>query len=189
MNETDPNGLQSFIWWIVIDNLIGSVRFNYNIYYRNITINQSNQCAQLVNDRMGMFLGEAIAMPNFHNETKPNLLNIFEDIRLAFNELVQNSDWMDEETKKAINTKSLAMKVNIGYAEFLRNQTKVDEYLNGLNFTENSLLTNEHTMWNIENRLKLIGKTSWDTPDMMATEVNAKNFFTLNHLSKTKNLI
>ncbi|XP_055306132.1 neprilysin-like [Sitodiplosis mosellana] len=140
----NPNGLQSFIWWMVIDNLIGSIRFNYNIYYRNISINQSNQCAQLVNDRMGMFLGEVIAMPIFLNETKPKLLNSFEEIRSAFNELVENSDWMDQPTKRAVIEKSQAMKVNIGFAEFLLNKTKVDEYLKDFNFTNSSFLVNEH---------------------------------------------
>ncbi|XP_055307811.1 neprilysin-1-like [Sitodiplosis mosellana] len=182
MNKIDPNGLQSYMWWVVIDNLIGSVRFNYNIYYRNISIHQSNHCAQLVNDRMGMFLGDAIAMPNFLNETKPKLLNSFEDIRSAFNELVENSDWMDQPTKRVVIEKSQAMKVNIGFAEFLLNKTKVDEYLKDFNFTESSLLMNEHNMWNVEKGLNTIAKNHWQVLNMMATEVNARHFYGSNSL-------
>lgn len=142
----------------------------------------SYYCAQFVNEKMGMFLGGAIAEPNFLNATKPKLLHIFEDIRTTFNELVENSDWMDGVTKRTVIEKANAMNVNIGFAEFLLNETKVDEYLEDLNLTENSLLQNVHTMRKIKDDLILVEFTDWQVPESPSTEINASYYPYLNSL-------
>lgn len=131
---------------------------------------------------MGMFLGGAIAEPNFLNATKPKLLRIFEDIRTTFNELVENGDWMDEVTKRAVIEKANAMNVNIGFAEFLLNETKVDEYLEDLNLVGNSLLQNLHTMRKIKVDLILIEWTDWQVPESTSTEIDATYYYYLNSL-------
>lgn len=187
MNDLDPDGLQSYLWWMIINNLIGSVRFNYNYDYntgRNISITQMNYCAQVVNKHLGVFLSDAIAVPNFLKMIKPNMLNIFEDIRSIFNDMVENSDWMDKESKRALIAKSLAMKVNVGFAEFLLNQTKSDEIFKDLSFTENSLLENEYAMWRIRTNLSSMGDTDDEMPKLLPTEVNAVYYYKLNSLSK-----
>ena len=53
------------------------------------------------------------------------------NIRQAFNEILDENDWMDEETKIAAKEKANAMSERIGYSEILTNPVEVSkEYEN-----------------------------------------------------------
>lgn len=184
MNETNPDGVQMLVWWMVLDTLFESIRSDYNIHYRNITISKSRFCAGIVNENMGMFLSDAIEIPNFFNKTKPKLFKVFENIRSIFSELVEHSDWMDKETKRAVIEKSMAIKLNVEFGESLLNQTKIDEYLKDLDLSEDSLVNNEFKAWEMGNHLLSIRKIKREIILAMVTDVNAFYHRTLNSLSK-----
>lgn len=48
-------------------------------------------------------------------------------IREAFNELLMENDWMDEETKKVAQEKAYAINERIGYSDYLTNQVEVSK--------------------------------------------------------------
>lgn len=53
------------------------------------------------------------------------------DIRAAFNELLADIDWMDDETRAVAKAKADAMNERIGYPEILTNQLELEkEYTN-----------------------------------------------------------
>ena len=53
------------------------------------------------------------------------------DIREAFNELLEENDWMDTETRKVAEDKANSMTERIGYPEYITNDTRLeDEYRN-----------------------------------------------------------
>lgn len=53
------------------------------------------------------------------------------NIRAAFNELLADIDWMDDETRAVAKAKADAMNERIGYPEILTNQTELEkEYAN-----------------------------------------------------------
>lgn len=53
------------------------------------------------------------------------------EIRAAFNELLADIDWMDDETRAVAKEKANAMNERIGYPEILTNRTELDkEYAN-----------------------------------------------------------
>lgn len=134
---------------------------------------------------MGTFLGDVIDISsNFHNTTRPKILHAFQDIRTAFNESVENSDWMDEATKWAVIEKANAMKINVGFPEFLLNKTKSDKYLKDLNLKENSLHDNLYKMEKIRMKMDFYSISEWDVLDGMPTDVNAYYYHSKNTLSK-----
>lgn len=52
-------------------------------------------------------------------------------IREAFNELLEENDWMDDETRAVAKDKANAMNERIGYPDILTNATELDkEYSN-----------------------------------------------------------
>lgn len=128
---------------------------------------------------MGIFLSDVITTANFSNTIKPKLLKIVENIRTTFKDLVEKSNWMDEPTRRAMIEKSQAMKVNIGFENFLSNKTKVDEYLKSLNLSENSFAKNKNATVNMIKKLKVIGE-----PHKNPTEVNSYYYLHLNSFSK-----
>ncbi len=53
------------------------------------------------------------------------------DIREAFNELLEENDWMDGETRQVAEDKANGMTERIGYPEYITNSTRLeDEYAN-----------------------------------------------------------
>ena len=58
-------------------------------------------------------------------------LEMIHDIREAFNELLEENDWMDTETRKVAEDKANSMTERIGYPEYITNDTRLeDEYRN-----------------------------------------------------------
>ena len=49
------------------------------------------------------------------------------DIREAFNELLEENDWMDTETRKVAEDKANSMTERIGYPEYITNDTRLEE--------------------------------------------------------------
>uniref|UniRef100_T1ISE4 M13 family peptidase n=1 Tax=Strigamia maritima TaxID=126957 RepID=T1ISE4_STRMM len=80
-----------------------------------------NQCIELVNKRMGMAVGALFIRDNFNPESKQNALEMIQNIRSAFNELLGDNEWMDDETRKVAQEKANAMNERIGYPDLLTN--------------------------------------------------------------------
>lgn len=54
-------------------------------------------------------------------------LKMIHNIREAFNELLDQNEWMDEETKKVAKEKADAMNERIGYSDSLTNHVEVSK--------------------------------------------------------------
>ena len=53
------------------------------------------------------------------------------EIRHAFNDLLEENEWMDQETRKVAKDKADSMNERIGYPEYITNNTRLqDEYKN-----------------------------------------------------------
>jgi predicted metalloendopeptidase len=64
------------------------------------------------------------------------------DIRDAFNDLLEENDWMDKETRQVAEDKANSMTERIGYPEYITNDTRLqEEYANVRN------LLNKATKW------------------------------------------
>lgn len=62
---------------------------------------------------------------------KETALEMIHNIRAAFNELLADIDWMDDETRAVAREKANAMNERIGYPDILTNRTELEkEYEN-----------------------------------------------------------
>ena len=57
-------------------------------------------------------------------------LEMIHDIREAFNELLEENDWMDMETRSVAEDKANGMTERIGYPEYITNKTRLEEEYN-----------------------------------------------------------
>ena len=57
------------------------------------------------------------------------------DIREAFNELLEENDWMDGETRLVAEDKANAMTERIGYPEYITNATRLEDEYGNVSFT------------------------------------------------------
>lgn len=78
-----------------------------------------------------MAVGALFIRDNFNHESKEVALEMIHTIREAFNELLADIHWMDDETRAVAKEKADAMNERIGYPEILTNRTELmKEYIN-----------------------------------------------------------
>ncbi|XP_064642955.1 neprilysin-1-like isoform X2 [Lineus longissimus] len=85
------------------------------------------KCVEFVNERMGMAVGAMFLRDNFKKESKVVALEMISDIRDAFNEILFEADWMDDETKMVAKEKADAMNERIGYPDFITDPVELDK--------------------------------------------------------------
>lgn len=90
-----------------------------------------SQCVEWTNKKLGMAVGALFIRDNFNHESKEIALEMIHLIRQAFNELLADIHWMDDETRAVAKEKADAMNERIGYPEILTNHTELQkEYVN-----------------------------------------------------------
>lgn len=78
-----------------------------------------------------MAVGALFIRDNFNHESKEIALEMIHTIREAFNELLADIHWMDDETRAVAKEKADAMNERIGYPDILTNRTELqNEYIN-----------------------------------------------------------
>ena len=58
---------------------------------------------------------------------KATALEMIHDIREAFNDLLEENEWMDTETRHVAEDKANSMTERIGYPEYITNDTRLEE--------------------------------------------------------------
>jgi neprilysin len=90
-----------------------------------------SQCVEWTNKKLGMAVGALFIRDNFNHESKEIALEMIHTIREAFNELLADIHWMDDETRAVAKEKADAMNERIGYPEILTNSSELQkEYVN-----------------------------------------------------------
>ncbi|CAH3030835.1 unnamed protein product [Porites evermanni] len=118
----------------------------------------------------------------FTNESRQHANDMVQNIRSAFMDNLQDVKWMDRKTKQAAMEKAKAIFQQIGYPDFILNQTQLEQYFAGLqvdpkNFFENRLRESGLRMKNtLLIRGKPLNRLQWD---MRPTEINA--YYSPNH--------
>ncbi len=104
--------------------------------------NRWNRCVEWTNKKLGMAVGALFIRDNFNHDSKVTALEMIHDIRAAFNELLEENEWMDEETRLVAKDKADSMNERIGYPEYITNATRLEEeYKNVSKYT----VTTTHT--------------------------------------------
>ncbi|XP_070184000.1 neprilysin-1-like, partial [Littorina saxatilis] len=100
------------------------------------------KCVEDINKHMGLAVGAMFVRENFKPESKETALEMIRDIRNAFNELLDENEWMDEETKAVAKQKANAMDARIGYPDFITDPQKLDAKYAGLDLEEDHYFNN-----------------------------------------------
>uniref|UniRef100_A0A2C9JGN5 Endothelin-converting enzyme 1 n=1 Tax=Biomphalaria glabrata TaxID=6526 RepID=A0A2C9JGN5_BIOGL len=100
------------------------------------------KCVEYVNFRMGMAVGAMFIKDNFKKESKDTALAMIHDIREAFNELLEENEWMDEKTRQFAKEKANAMVERIGYPDFITDPVQLDAKFDTLVLSDDFLDNN-----------------------------------------------
>ncbi|XP_034671891.1 neprilysin-1 isoform X2 [Drosophila subobscura] len=140
LRRTDRRVIHNYMLWRLVMSLMTHMIDEYQrerVEFRKILMGiQSertrwSQCVEWTNKKLGVAVGALFIRDNFNQESKEVALEMIHTIRAAFNELLAENDWMDDETRAVAKEKADSMNERIGYPEVLTNATELEqEYVN-----------------------------------------------------------
>ena len=89
-----------------------------------------------------MAVGALFIRENFNQESKLVALEMIHTLRDAFIEILDELEWMDEETRSVARQKALAMNERIGYPDLLTKSDLLAEEYQLLDVSESDFLKN-----------------------------------------------
>ncbi|KXJ83405.1 hypothetical protein RP20_CCG007116 [Aedes albopictus] len=140
LNVTDKRIIHNYAIWRFVMSIMTHMIDDYQkerVEFRKILLgiqserHRWSQCVEWTNKKLGMAVGALFIRDNFNQESKETALEMIHTIREAFNELLADIHWMDDETRAVAKEKADAMNERIGYPEILTNPQELEkEYIN-----------------------------------------------------------
>lgn len=140
LRETDRRTVHNYLLWRLVMSMMTHMIDEYErerVEFRKILLGiQSermrwSQCVEWTNKKLGLAVGALFIRDNFNQVSKETALEMIHNIREAFNELLADIHWMDDETRTVAKEKADAMNERIGYPEILTKPRELEkEYEN-----------------------------------------------------------
>ncbi|XP_065200179.1 neprilysin-1 isoform X2 [Planococcus citri] len=166
------------IWRLLMNNILPHMTNGYQqacLAFKKVLLgisserNRWSQCVEWTNKRLGMAVGALFIQENFNPDSKESAVEMIRNIREAFNELLDENEWMDEETKKLAREKAEAMNERIGYPEILTQFEELDVEYQKLNVTHQHFFRNMFNVLqfecsrNMDKLRKPVDRDKWTT--------------------------
>lgn len=84
-------------------------------------------CVTQVNSNMGMSTGSLFVRKYFDETSKYDTIDLVHELQQSFREILNETEWIDEPTKRLAEMKVNAMSLKIGYPDFILSHHKLDE--------------------------------------------------------------
>lgn len=140
---------------------------------------------------LSIAVGALYVRKYFRQDSKATALEMVNGIRKEFEIILNEVDWMDEETRKSAINKLHAMSTHIGYPDEIMDNSKIEKYYENLEIDENNYLSSVLNMnvfgtdYAFNKLRKPVNKTDWVTHARPAV-VNAFYSSIENSIRKTE---
>lgn len=134
LSETEERVVRNYLLWRTLLSLTSHLVDDFQkerIEFQRILLGIKSerhrwaQCTDWTNKKLGMAVGALFIRDNFNSESKDTALEMIHSIREAFNELLDENDWMDAETRDVAKEKANSINERIGYPEILTNVSRI----------------------------------------------------------------
>ncbi|KAJ6649466.1 Neprilysin-2 [Pseudolycoriella hygida] len=194
--STPNRTLANYIMWRAVNSVttklttdVRNLRFEFNKVLYGVKKQEPRwlECSEAVTSSMGIAVGAQYVRKYFNESSKGAVLDMLADIRAEFLDILQNVNWMDDETRRIALEKARTTTYLIGYPDELLNETKIEEYFRNLEIQSDNFLANHLRLDTFEkdvlfgHLISVTDKVDW-TFISRPTEVNAFNVLQLNNL-------
>ncbi|EDW13650.2 neprilysin-2 isoform X3 [Drosophila mojavensis] len=90
------------------------------------------ECVDIASGSLGISVGSLYVRKHFNQDSKANALEMVNDIRMVFSDILDEVNWMDEKTKKEAKLKLHSMATHIGYPDEMLDNEKLAKYFEKL---------------------------------------------------------
>ncbi|KAM8706002.1 hypothetical protein ACLKA7_010320 [Drosophila subpalustris] len=125
------------------------------------------ECVDISAGSLGISVGSLYVRKHFHQDSKAEALEMVNNIRSVFNDILDEVNWMDDKTKKEAKEKLHSMATHIGYPDEMLDNDKLAKYFEKLEinpdkYFESFLSMNIFGTDYSFNKLRLpVNKTDW----------------------------
>ena len=166
--------IKSYLKWTIIDGSASSLsmdvdRANWEFYGKvlNGSVSQralEKRAVQAVNSSLGDALGKVYVSDKFTQEAKDIMLELIENLKIAYTKRIENLKWMDSITKINAINKLQKMKIKVGFPDKWEDYSKLqlikDE--NNSNYFEARINIAEYNFFdNLSDFEKPVDKSQW----------------------------
>ncbi|XP_072385133.1 neprilysin-1-like [Diabrotica undecimpunctata] len=178
LSTTDRRIIHNYVLWRLVMSLSTHLVDDYQkerVEFRKIlqgVLSERHrwaQCVEWTNKKMGMAVGALYIRENFDHLSKETALEMIHTIREAFNELLAENHWMDDETRTVAKEKADAINERIGYPKLITNKETLCKEYDQLNITKNEFMLNVlnilkfEAKQNLEKLRQEVDKEKWST--------------------------
>ncbi|XP_061393727.1 neprilysin-1 [Musca vetustissima] len=176
--KTDTRTLHNYVMWRLVMSIMNHMIDDYQkerVEFRKILLGiqtervRWSQCVDWTNKKLGMAVGALFIRDNFNQNSKDTALEMIHTIREAFNELLAENHWMDDETRAVAKEKADTMNERIGYPEILTDAKELEKEFVNLTIAPDNFMDNVLSIlkWESEKNMQLlrqpVDKEKWTT--------------------------
>ncbi|KZC14076.1 Endothelin-converting enzyme 1 [Dufourea novaeangliae] len=178
LSKTSPRTIANYLLWRFVRHRVNNLddrfqeakqKFYYILFGREQAPSRWKNCVAQMNSNMGMAVGSMFVKKYFDENSKNDTLSMTREIQRSFRELLNQTSWIDDETKELATEKVNAMLLRIGYPDFilqsdLLNERYKDVVIHPDMYFENTLNILQHLTRVEQDRLgSPVNKTLWNT--------------------------
>nr|KAG5707379.1 hypothetical protein BaRGS_005346 [Batillaria attramentaria] len=132
MDECQSGTLVNFLVWRIVLNRVNSLNAKYRGFmndYNKVVFGTATErarfrvCASYATNNMGLAVGNMFVKEAFDEQAKDLALEMIVELKNAFNQLLDDLDWMDDTTKKVAREKNEYIDDKIGFPDEVLNIT------------------------------------------------------------------
>ncbi|XP_014207208.1 neprilysin-4-like isoform X2 [Copidosoma floridanum] len=137
LDVTPRPTLARYVWWSVFSSLAPltlqrfhdlGFEFTRKAFGLKEMTPRWKRCTSNVNSAFGMALSYVYVLRHFDGEAREKALKMLTDVRMAFDSMVSELDWMDGDTRARAHRKLHAMRPFVGFPEWIMNPDKLDAF-------------------------------------------------------------
>ncbi|XP_011310973.1 endothelin-converting enzyme 1 isoform X2 [Fopius arisanus] len=140
LSTTNSATIARFVWWSVYSTVAPltlqkfrdlGFQFSQKVFGLKEKTPRWKGCTGNVNSNFGMALTNLYVQKHFNGQAKEKALEMFLDIRAAFDEMVSELKWMDAGTRARAHRKLYAMRPFVGFPQWVTDHEKLEKYYEG----------------------------------------------------------
>ncbi len=184
----------NYLVWRLVNGLVsdlGQTFIDIRQKYINVISGTSatsarwQRCVNEDNDVLEFATGRLYVEENFPANAKEKTIEMIENLKVAFKEMLKTNDWLLEADKTVAAEKADKMNIDVGYPDWIMDDVKLDKKYEGLDFLSDDYFGNAllYRTWSKQASLALlrdlVDKTAWTSGPAV---VNAFFSFTKNRI-------
>lgn len=194
LNDTDSRTISNYLLWRFVKNRISNLGDKFTrvkqdyikvLFGRKSQPERWRSCVEYVTGNLGYVVGAMFVRRYFPEASKHDTDEMISLIRFSFKTAVKEALWMDPDTRSVAMEKVDTIVKNVGYPEYLMNDTYMDQVYSELSFSPD-----EH----FKNVLKMLQFHARTNHNLLAAPVNRTAWVTTPavvnaYYSRSKNMI